>query len=204
MNFKKIKKNKIPILKNRKDFPILIRQMGYKKICEVGVNEGVFLSILALSNPSHLVGVDVWDKYDMEAYKSMPAYYRVFPHDKNKIWKERIQSWAEKLNFKTDIIVNFSVEAAKQFEDGYFDFVYIDADHSYKGVMADLEAWYPKIRKGGMIAGHDYLNQCGDGGRSVRCKDGIDDFVKKYGKEDTFTLTGEKAFEGLKSFFFLK
>jgi predicted O-methyltransferase YrrM len=35
------------------------------------------------------------------------------------------------------------------------DFVYIDGDHSYKGVKQDLENYYPKIRKGGVLAGHD-------------------------------------------------
>jgi glycosyltransferase involved in cell wall biosynthesis len=40
--------------------------------------------------------------------------------------------------------------------DGEIDFVYIDADHSYKGVWNDLCTWYPKIRIGGIIGGHDY------------------------------------------------
>jgi hypothetical protein len=37
------------------------------------------------------------------------------------------------------------------------DFVYIDANHKYDAVKKDLELWYPKVRKGGVFAGHDYL-----------------------------------------------
>jgi predicted O-methyltransferase YrrM len=204
MNFKNIaKNNKIPILESREDFPILIRQMGYKRICEVGVHKGVFLSVLSMADPDHLVGVDVWDKYDEEAYSHHPDHYhKVYPHDMNKVWREDVQKWAKDVYFKTDIIVDFSVEAAKQFEDGYFDFIYIDANHTYEGVTADLESWYPKVRKGGMIAGHDYLNYGWDGKKiTMYCREGVDDFVKKHNKEKDIMLTGEKKW---KSFYFIK
>lgn len=51
-----------------------------------------------------------------------------------------------------------SVGAAKQFENNTLDFVYIDADHRYDVVVEDLRAWWPKVRPGGVFAGHDYLN----------------------------------------------
>ena len=49
-----------------------------------------------------------------------------------------------------------SVKAAKGFEDGHFDFVFIDAGHDYDSVKADITAWLPKVKKGGVIAGDDY------------------------------------------------
>lgn len=49
-----------------------------------------------------------------------------------------------------------SLEAAKQFKDDSLDFVFLDASHEYEDIMADLEAWYPKVRPGGLFAGHDY------------------------------------------------
>jgi GT2 family glycosyltransferase/predicted O-methyltransferase YrrM/predicted Zn-dependent protease len=49
-----------------------------------------------------------------------------------------------------------SVEAAASFPDGSLDFVFIDADHAYKSVKADVRAWLPKVRPGGVLAGHDY------------------------------------------------
>jgi hypothetical protein len=49
-----------------------------------------------------------------------------------------------------------SVEAAHHFADCSCDFVFIDADHSQPAVRADLAAWMPKVRAGGVLAGHDY------------------------------------------------
>lgn len=50
-----------------------------------------------------------------------------------------------------------SLEAAKLFVDGTLDFVMIDGDHSYEACKADIEAWLPKVRPGGIISGDDYL-----------------------------------------------
>jgi len=49
-----------------------------------------------------------------------------------------------------------SVQAADEFADESADFVYIDAAHDYESVAADLRAWWPKVKVGGWIAGHDY------------------------------------------------
>src|SRR5262245_15802256 len=48
-----------------------------------------------------------------------------------------------------------SVEAAKSVEDGSLDWVYVDGDHSYQGVIDDLTAWLPKVRPGGLVVGDD-------------------------------------------------
>lgn len=49
-----------------------------------------------------------------------------------------------------------STTAAQLFDDRSCDFVYVDACHAYDAVMADLIAWTPKVKPGGVIAGHDY------------------------------------------------
>ncbi len=51
---------------------------------------------------------------------------------------------------------DFSSEAVKAFDDGYFDWVYIDGNHHYDYVMEDLRLYFPKIKPGGYIAGDDY------------------------------------------------
>jgi autotransporter strand-loop-strand O-heptosyltransferase len=60
-------------------------------------------------------------------------------------------------------IVSDSLFASDLYEDNSLDFVFIDGDHTYEGVIADIKAWYPKVRDGGIIAGHDYMNQSGFG-----------------------------------------
>ena len=48
-----------------------------------------------------------------------------------------------------------SSEASRLFEDEYFDFVFIDGDHSFEGCYEDLTAWYPKVKRDGILLGHD-------------------------------------------------
>lgn len=49
-----------------------------------------------------------------------------------------------------------SVNASKRFEDGTLDLVFLDGDHTYEAVKADINVWLPKIKPGGLIAGDDY------------------------------------------------
>jgi len=54
-------------------------------------------------------------------------------------------------------IRGFSVEVSKQYENESLDFIFIDGDHEYEGVKNDLIHWCPKVKRGGIIAGHDYV-----------------------------------------------
>ena len=54
---------------------------------------------------------------------------------------------------------NFTTVCARNYPDQYFDFIYVDARHDRLGVLEDLAAWWPKLRPGGVIAGHDYTLQ---------------------------------------------
>lgn len=53
-----------------------------------------------------------------------------------------------------------SDEAVTLFADASMDFVYIDADHNYEGVLKDIQIWYPKVKPNGVFAGHDYAGNC--------------------------------------------
>ena len=53
-------------------------------------------------------------------------------------------------------IMGDSAETAKYFKDGFADFVFIDACHLYSRVSKDIDAWLPKVRKDGLICGHDF------------------------------------------------
>lgn len=50
-----------------------------------------------------------------------------------------------------------SVEASKLYDDNSLDFVFIDANHTYEFIRDDIKVWYPKVKKGGILAGHDYV-----------------------------------------------
>lgn len=61
----------------------------------------------------------------------------------------------KKFTDKFSLIIVPSPMSAKEVKES-LDFVYIDGDHSYEAVKKDLEAWYPKVKSGGMFCGHDY------------------------------------------------
>jgi len=54
------------------------------------------------------------------------------------------------------IAKRFSADASRLLNDGEYDFVYIDGDHSYKGVVEDIKNYLPKLKSNGILAGHDY------------------------------------------------
>ena len=64
-------------------------------------------------------------------------------------------------------VVSDSVAAAASYADASLDFVFIDGDHSYEGVKKDIIAWLPKVKPGGIIAGHDYASWFPDTMRGI-------------------------------------
>ena len=76
----------------------------------------------------------------------------------------------------TEFMRMYTTEAAKLVPDDSLDFIYVDARHDYCGVREDLREWWPKLRMGGILAGHDYLSaaEAAKGGQSWRqCMDGM-------------------------------
>lgn len=75
------------------------------------------------------------------------------------------------------ILRMFSIEAAKLFVDHSLDFVYIDANHEFGSIKEDIVTWLPKIRKGGVLSGHDYCDKW------PGVKRGVDRMIHKFGLE---------------------
>jgi len=49
-----------------------------------------------------------------------------------------------------------SMEAVQKFENETLDFVFIDGSHEYEDIKDDIQSWLPKVKRGGVLAGHDY------------------------------------------------
>jgi cephalosporin hydroxylase len=72
------------------------------------------------------------------------------------------------LGHRFRVLAQPSVEAAATFTDESCDVIWLDADHSYAAVRADIEAWWPKVRPGGILGGDDYHSDLPGVMRAVR------------------------------------
>lgn len=140
-------------LPTRRDIPQLLNGLGLLgNGVEVGVQRGEFSSVLrGIWRGQRLHLVDRWEP--APGYKDR-ANASATEHKANY---GRVASlFAGESSVR--IHKQDSLSAAASFPDGHFDFIYIDADHSYEAVKADLNAWWPKLKSGGVFAGHDYFD----------------------------------------------
>jgi len=176
----------------------MFAKRGFKVGVEVGVYSGEFSKIILLSNPRLfcLYSIDRWrnnsGRFARRLYHMAAANLKGF-------------------GARSKIVVGDSVASASQFPDGTLDFVYIDADHLYESAMKDLVAWWPKIKLGGILSGHDYKNRgkassrglcpCGTSLKNMQngalsacgvcgVRRAVDEFVTKFGL--ALQTTGEK------------
>ena len=77
----------------------------------------------------------------------------------NDVYQDVYTEFHNKPKFK--IIRKSSKGAIKQFPNRSLDFVYIDADHSYKECKWDISHWMKKVRVGGILSGHNYGDKKG-------------------------------------------
>jgi len=117
---------------------------------EVGVWRGDFsMEIISRSLLSRLYLVDPWcklDDYDDVRNRDFDPSDYLFVHERFC-----------KLRHKVSIVKSTSLSASRNLPN-CLDFVYIDANHEYEYVLQDLSIWWPKIRVGGVLAGHDVFS----------------------------------------------
>jgi hypothetical protein len=124
----------------------------YKLAAEIGVQRGEFSKVILNGWNGHLFLIDSWQKLEnYEDIANVSNESQSFNLEQTKI---NVSQHTERYT----IIKDLSHAASKLFQDQSLDLVYLDADHSYNGVIQDLTCWLPKVRMGGMICGHDYLD----------------------------------------------
>ena len=149
---------------NQKRWDVLaeiIKREGFTKCAEVGVKSGRNIErILAKCPDTHWIAVDPWCPTEN---------YARWPNKSHGIHEREFDRVHAKHPGKIVKVKAFSHEAAPDVEDGSLDLVFIDGDHSYEGVRLDIDCWLPKVRKGGIISGHDYdnTNKYGDAFKGV-------------------------------------
>ena len=128
-------------METRNDLAKLFTGIGV----EIGVERGHFAKVIC-QYADRLYAIDPWKAY--QGYREHVSQERQDGFYEET--KERLKG------LSCEVVRKFSTDAAKDFEDGSLDFVYIDANHTYESVMIDMITWLPKLRQGGIMAGHDY------------------------------------------------
>jgi Methyltransferase domain len=149
-------KRTIQRVPSRDELPALLNARGLVgRGAEIGVKQGKYSEEL-LSNwhGSELVSIDPWLSADPDEYVDRS---NVSQDRFNEFYEETRERLAD-YGSRSTIWRMTSVEAAAKVPDQSFDFVYIDARHDYESVKEDLEAWCSKVRPGGILAGHDYVD----------------------------------------------
>lgn len=124
---------------------------------EIGVFAGDLSERLLAARPDvtlHLV--DSWGDYEPTLAES-GDYHASLSDTQQESYFRRTRERVSAFNGRAPIHRSKSVDAAQQIK-APLDFVFIDADHSYEGCRADIEAWSKKVRPGGLLSGHDYDN----------------------------------------------
>ena len=115
---------------------------------ELGVAEAK-LSVKMLDRlPNlHLILIDPWEAYQ--------DWWGPIEQANQNVNERVAMESLEMFTGRFELIKEYSDTAHEKLENGAYDFVYIDADHSYGWVLHDLHVYWPKVKEGGLLCGHD-------------------------------------------------
>uniref|UniRef100_A0A6H1ZVW4 Putative methyltransferase n=1 Tax=viral metagenome TaxID=1070528 RepID=A0A6H1ZVW4_9ZZZZ len=148
-----MKYKRLEELRSELDRPSLLSLKDKKNIvgCEIGVQYGI--------NAKNIL-----ENYDIEVFYLVDPYTEYLntsgvANSLNEIKKVRDIARKYLKNYKNTIWIEEKSDIAIKYIPDNLDFVYIDGDHSYETTKKDIELYYPKVRSGGLVAGHDYKPQ---------------------------------------------
>lgn len=168
----------IPYIKTRNELPHLLNARGLiGSGAEIGVQRGKFSEHVLTHWTGHrLYSIDPWREFNDEEYDDA-ANVSQAQHD--AYFNETCRR-LERFGDRSHILRMTSEEAAWQFEPHALDFVYIDAQHHYDAVKADIARWWPIIRPGGLLSGDDYLDGVNEYGQ-FGVKSAVDEWAERHG-----------------------
>lgn len=130
-----------------------IKKYNYRVGAEIGVQLGNNLFKILKDLPElEMYAIDIWSDKRVR-FDGTIDLTDIPPNDayKNVKGKSLRITNPERLH----LIRDFSHQAYTKFDNESLDFIFIDASHIYEDVKKDIELWYPKVKEGGMISGHD-------------------------------------------------
>lgn len=157
---------------------ILERLEGVKdpQVAEIGVFAGdLSRRLLARRQDLKLLMIDSWASSHEAEYTASDDFHTSLSQEAQDKYCELTRKVTSFAGDRARIIRANSEDAAKQIEDNFLDLVFIDADHSYEGCKRDIEAYWGKVKPGGIISGHDYANDAWKFGPMV--KKAVDEFI---------------------------
>ena len=159
----------LPVLRTRVEMLTAIcEREQLHSVAEIGVQRAHFAQQILSRCPkvTSYMGVDLWatqKSYDDGANVDNSMQSHIFEEA-----VERLKPFGNRVR----LLREDSVLAAAQVRNGSLDFVYLDARHDYRSVQEDILAWAPKVRSGGILAGHDYIDASELDGSWTKYKDG--------------------------------
>lgn len=122
-------------------------------VCEIGIRYGNHFARVLTDNVCAAVAVDPWRLSESQDCDPEAPYTQIDLDQQHDEFVARYCGDPRVIVYRLT-----SLEAANKCEDNYFDFIYIDGNHKYEHCKNDLNAWWPKVKIGGILAGHDYIN----------------------------------------------
>lgn len=138
----------------------LCQSIGAKTFVEVGCKEGRTTGFVLANCPDvHVIAIDPWIKQDAGADPTRETYEAWDFAEIERVFWENVGEHAKRCvmaratsEFASDNLRHFTLETQ-------FDVVFIDALHDYDSVMQDISLWWPRVREGGFICGHDFQHK---------------------------------------------
>lgn len=185
----------------RDDLARWFGELGLSRGVEVGTERGEYAEVLCKANPKlRLWCVDPYEAYgdyrEHTSQEKLDSFYEEA--------QQRMTPYGNCEFFRTR-----STAAARGFSDKCLDFVYLDGNHSLPYVISDLHAWVPKVRKGGIVAGHDYIRRNNSLRYQCHVVEAVHAYTQCYMIKPLFIVGAKTTQSGIKrdairSWFFIK